>query len=193
MWSDNRKSILLVGAVLFSVALLISGCSRRGGDGSDDNESRVWGLRITSIESMTGMTYVECNVHADNLGTNDGAVVYVVNRYPDYWSTSDDDIDPSYNVVILRSKVTLTIPGYTPFSFSENIYLEVQASTSDTSTSVNVVVLPATLKSQIATIVDAEGGMVEGTVEIRLEGDYGNGEEAYATGKTQARITSSSA
>ncbi|MBN1592007.1 MAG: hypothetical protein JW941_02015 [Candidatus Coatesbacteria bacterium] len=183
-----RRCFLILALPILVSALLISGCSRRGGDSGDDSESTVWGLQITAIESMTGSTYIESSVHADDLGTDDSAIVYVINRYPDYYE--GNEIDPTYNVIITRYLVQLELPGYSPFSFERSMYVSIAASTSDDETTLTMVAVPSTLKSQLATIVDAEGGILEGIFRIRIEGKFGNGEEAYTTGEARLRITS---
>ena len=185
-----RRLILIMTLLLLAGALAFTGCSRRGGDSGDDSESTVWGLQITAIESMTGSPYVESSVNANDLGMDDSAIVYVLNRYPDYYVGTDGDIDPSYNVIVTRYLVEISLPDYSPFTFERSMYEEIPASTSDTATSLTVVAVPSVLKPQLATIVDAEGGTVEGVLKIRLEGKFGNGEQAYTTGKTSLRITS---
>lgn len=184
-----RKSLLIIG-LLLAGTLVLGGCSRRGGNGSDESQSDVWGLQITRIESMTGLPYVESSVNASDLGTDDNAVVYVLNKCSDYFLGSDGKIDPSYNVLVTKYLVEIKLPNYAPFTFKRNIYVQIAASTEDTETSITVAAVPSELKSQIATIVDAEGGSIEGTLTIRLEGKFGNGEDAYATGKTRLKITS---
>ena len=188
-----RRLLLILALLLLAGALAVPGCSRRGGDSGDDSESTVWGLQITAIESMTGSPYVESSVNANDLGMDDSAIVYVLNRYPDYYVGSDGDIDPSYNVIVTRYLVEISLPDYPLFTFERSLYEEIPASTADTATSLTVVAVPSALKPQLATIVDAEGGVVEGTLRIRLEGKFGNGEDAYTTGKTSLRITSQSA
>jgi len=178
---------------LLAVTMALTGCSRRDDDSSDDSTSTIWGLRMTAIESMTGLTYVDASVDAADLGVDDAAVVYVINRYPDYYVDTDGDIDPMYNVVVTKYHVDLAIAGYSPFTFQRSIYMEIPASTTDETVSLNAIVVPAILKSQIATIVDAEGGLVEAAATIRLEGEFGSGEDAWTTGRVQVRITSQSA
>ena len=189
-----RNIILTIGLLLLAGTVVLTGCSRRGGDGDDDSESTIWGLQITTIESLTGLPYVESSVNANDLGVDDNAVVYVLNRYPDYYLDSEGNIDPSYNVLVTKYLVEIALPNYAPFTFERSIYSQVAASTSsDTETSLTVAAVPSELKPQLATIVDAEGGTIEGTFTIRLEGKFGNGEEAYTTGKTRLKITSQGA
>ncbi|HUT02953.1 MAG TPA: hypothetical protein VM163_03590 [bacterium] len=185
-----RKSLLIIGLLFLAGTVVLTGCSRRGGTGDDDSQSTIWGLQITRIESLTGLPYVESSVNANDLGTDDNAVVYVLNKYSDYYLDSEGNIDPSYNVLVTKYLVEIALPNYAPFTFERNIYSQIAASTADTETSLTVAAVPAELKSQIATIVDAEGGAIEGTLTIRLEGKFGNGEDAYTTGKTRLRITS---
>jgi len=185
-----RRFFLILTFAILAGALVFTGCSRRGGDSGDDSESTVWGLQITAIESMTGVPFVESSVNANDLGTDDSAIVYAVNRYPDYYVDSDGDIDPSYNVIVTKYLVEISLPDYPRFTFERSMYEQIPASTSDTATSLTVVAVPSALKPQIATIVDAEGGVMEGVLKIRLEGKFGNGELAYATGETHLRITS---
>lgn len=185
-----RKSLLIIGLLLLAGTVVLTSCSRRGGNGNGNSQSTIWGLQITRIESLTGLPYVESSVNANDLGTDDNAVVYVLNRYPDYYLDSGGKIDPSYNVLVTKYLVKIALPNYAPFTFERNIHLQIAASTADTETSLTVAAVPSELKSQIATIVDAEGGAIEGTLTIRLEGKFGNGEEAYTTGKTRLKITS---
>ncbi len=188
-----RRLILILTLLLLASVLAFTGCSRRGGDSGDDSESTVWGLQITAIESTTGSPYIESSVNANDLGMDDSAIVYVLNRYPDYYVGTDGKIDPSYNVIVTRYLVEISLPDYPPFTFERSIYEEIPASITDTETSLTVVAVPSVLKPQIATIVDAEGGTVEGVLRIRLEGKFGNGEEAYTTGEVRLRITSQAA
>ena len=188
-----RRPLLTLTLLLLAGALVVPGCSRRGGDSGDDSESTVWGLQITAIESMTGLPYVESSVNASDLGTDDSAVVYVLNRYPDYYVDSDGDIDPSYSVIVTKYLVEISLPDYPPFTFEKSMYISIPASISDTETLLTIVAVPSSLKSQLATIVDAEGGLVEGALRIRIEGKFGNGEEAYTTGEARLRISSQGA
>jgi len=188
-----QRHLLILVLLLLAGATVFTGCSRRGGNGDDDSESTVWGLQITAIESMTGLAYIESSVNANDLGTDDSAKVSVINRYPDYYVGTGGKIDPSYNVIVTKYLVEISLPGYSPFTFDRSIYFEIAASTADTATSLVLVVVPSVLKPQIATIVDAEGGTLEGTLKIRLEGKFGNGEEAYTTGQVRLKITSQAA
>lgn len=188
-----RRLILILAILLIAGATVFTGCSRRGGNGDDDSASTVWGLQITAIESTTGLGYIDSSVNATDLGTDDSAQLSVINRYPDYYVGTGGAIDPSYNVMLTKYLVEISLPGYSPFNFDRSIYLEIAASTSDTATSLVVVAVPSALKPQIATIVDAEGGTLEGTLKIRLEGKFGNGDEAYTTGQVRLRITSQAA
>ena len=88
-----RRQLLIPLLLLLAGMVVFMGCSRRGGDSGDDSESTIWGLQITAIESMTGLPYVESSVNANDLGTDDSAIVYAINRYPDYYVGSDGDIE----------------------------------------------------------------------------------------------------
>jgi len=184
------NKVLIWVLILVSAALSIVGCSRRGSTGSEESSSDVWGLQITSIESSTGLPYIESNVNSDGLSQDDSAVLSVVNRYPDYFLDSEGKIDPSYNVTITKYIIELTIPNYPLFRFDRKINVQIPASTTDTATTVEVIVVPSSIKPQLATIVDAEGGRIDGTARIRLEGEYGNNEEAWTTGDVSVRFTS---
>ena len=188
-----QRHLLILAILLLAGATVFTGCARRGGNGSNDSESTIWGLQITAIESMTGLGYIDSSVNANDLGTDDSAKLSVINKYPDYYVGTGGAIDPSYNVIVTKYLVEISLPGYSPFNFDRSIYLEIAASTADTATSLVVVAVPSVLKPQIATIVDAEGGTLEGTLKIRLEGKFGNGEDAYTTGQVHLKITSQAA